>query len=68
MENVSKLLLRGGKVVNADSSTIADVYCEFGKIAQVGPNLDIQDSSVKVVDVSGKILVPGKVINLIGYF
>lgn len=59
MEGSSKLLLKGGKVVNADSSTLADVYCEGGKICRIGPNLTVTDSDVKVIDVTGKVLVPG---------
>lgn len=59
METVSKLLLKGGKVVNADTSVCADVYCEDGKIVKIGENLEV-GGDVRVIDVSGKILVPGK--------
>jgi len=54
----SPLLLKGGKVVNADRSVIADVYCEGGKIVQIGTNLQVPHNT-HILDVRGKILVPG---------
>jgi imidazolonepropionase-like amidohydrolase len=61
VSTTKKLLLKGGKVVNADHSISADVYCEDGKVVSIGAGLDIQGEGVTVVDVSGKILVPGGV-------
>ena len=37
---MTKLLIRGGTVVNADREFRADVLCDGGKIVAVGANLD----------------------------
>ncbi|TXR54422.1 dihydropyrimidinase [Reinekea thalattae] len=52
------LLIKGGKVVNADKSFIADVYCEDGVIKKIGTDLDVP-SDVEVVDAQGKLVMPG---------
>lgn len=52
------LLIKGGKVVNADSSVVADVYCEDGVIKQIGTNLDVP-ADTEVVDAAGKLVMPG---------
>jgi dihydropyrimidinase len=52
------LLIRGGTVVNADRMFRADVYCEDGKIAAVGENLDAP-SGAEVVDAGGQYVMPG---------
>ncbi|MGM0782732.1 MAG: dihydropyrimidinase [Pseudomonadota bacterium] len=52
------VLIKGGTVVTADHTFRADVYCENGKIAAVGENLDVP-SSAEVVDASGQYVMPG---------
>ncbi len=52
------VLIKGGTIVTADHSFHADVYCEDGKIAAIGENLDIP-SSAEVVDASGQLVMPG---------
>ncbi|MGM0701650.1 MAG: dihydropyrimidinase [Pseudomonadota bacterium] len=52
------VLIKGGTVVTADHTFRADVYCENGKIAAIGENLDVP-SSAEVVDASGQYVMPG---------
>ncbi|XP_043690861.1 dihydropyrimidinase-like [Telopea speciosissima] len=54
----SKLLIKGGIVVNAHHQEIADVYVEDGIIVSVQPNIKVGDD-VKVIDASGKYVMPG---------
>lgn len=52
------ILIKGGTVVNADASQLADVYIENGKIAAVGENLE-QPTGCEVIDASGQLVMPG---------
>ena len=52
-----KTLLKGGTVVSAAGSRIADVLIDSEKIAAVGEGLEADGA--KVVDVRGKLLFPG---------
>jgi len=52
------LLIKNGKVINADRSFNADVYCEDGKIVKVGHNIDIA-SDTEVIDAKGSYIMPG---------
>jgi dihydropyrimidinase len=52
------LLVRGGTVVTADGSTRADVLCEGGRIAAVGPDLDVP-AGAATVDAGGLLVMPG---------
>ncbi|KAJ4724465.1 Dihydropyrimidinase [Melia azedarach] len=54
----SKILIKGGTVVNAHHLEIADVYVEDGSIAAVKPNIKVGDD-VKVLDATGKYVMPG---------
>ncbi|XP_062015291.1 dihydropyrimidinase isoform X1 [Rosa rugosa] len=54
----SKLLIKGGTVVNAHHMEIADVYVEDGIIVAVSPNIKVGDD-VTVLDASGKFVMPG---------
>ncbi|XP_057716228.1 dihydropyrimidinase-related protein 5-like isoform X1 [Corythoichthys intestinalis] len=55
---VVRILIKGGKVVNDDCTQEADVYIENGIIQQVGKELMIPGGA-KVVDASGKLVMPG---------
>ncbi|KAG2465192.1 DPYS Dihydropyrimidinase, partial [Polypterus senegalus] len=54
----TKILIKGGKVVNDDWSRISDVYIEDGIIKAVGINLPLS-ADVKVVDATDKLVIPG---------
>ncbi|WP_151671697.1 dihydropyrimidinase [Nitrincola schmidtii] len=52
------VLIQGGMVVNADQSLMADVYCDEGKIQQIGSNL-IVPAGTEIVDAKGQYVMPG---------
>ncbi|KAD6453368.1 hypothetical protein E3N88_08073 [Mikania micrantha] len=54
----SKILIKGGTVVNADHLEVADVYVEDGVIVDVRPNIKVSDE-FRVVDATGKFVMPG---------
>ncbi|KAF9594009.1 hypothetical protein IFM89_026721 [Coptis chinensis] len=54
----SKLLIKGGTVVNAHHQELADVYVENGIIVTVQPNIKVGDD-VTVLDATGKYVMPG---------
>jgi len=53
-----ELLIRGGRVVNADAVRTADVRIVGQTIAEVGPDLQ-PGPTARVVDATGKLLMPG---------
>ncbi|XP_061086700.1 dihydropyrimidinase isoform X1 [Conger conger] len=58
MTNPSKILIKGGKVVNEYGSVISDVYIEDGLIHEVGLNLKVP-GKVTVIDATDKLVIPG---------
>ncbi|KAG2674672.1 hypothetical protein I3760_13G148300 [Carya illinoinensis] len=54
----SKILIKGGTVVNAHGEEKADVYVENGIIIAVKPNIKVADE-VTVLDATGKFVMPG---------
>ena len=52
------LLIKGGTVVTAERTFRADVYCENGKIAALGLNLEVPGKA-QVVDAGGQYVMPG---------
>lgn len=54
----SRLLIKGGKVVNADRTFEADIYIENGIIQQVGKGLMIPGGAQEY-DATGKLVMPG---------
>ena len=55
---MTKLLIRGGTVVNADREFRADVLCDGGKIAAVGNDLDVP-AGAQTLDAGGRYVMPG---------
>ena len=58
MTNPTKILIKGGKVVNEYGSVISDVYIEDGLINEVGINLKVP-GKVTVIDATDKLVIPG---------
>ncbi|TQE06229.1 hypothetical protein C1H46_008169 [Malus baccata] len=54
----TKLLIKGGIVVNAHEMEAADVYVEGGIIVSVRPNIKVGDDAT-VLDATGKFVMPG---------
>jgi len=57
-EDDMALHIKGGTVVTAEQAFRADVYCEHGKIAAVGENLEVP-AGAEVVDAGGQYVMPG---------
>jgi dihydropyrimidinase len=52
------LFIRGGTVVTADQSFVADVICNDGLIVAIGPNLE-RPVGAELVDAGGCLVMPG---------
>uniref|UniRef100_A0A8D1Z980 Amidohydrolase-related domain-containing protein n=1 Tax=Sus scrofa TaxID=9823 RepID=A0A8D1Z980_PIG len=58
----SRLLIRGGRVVNDDSSQVADVLVEDGVVRALGRDLlppGGAPAGLRVLDAAGKLVLPG---------
>lgn len=55
-----KLLVKGGRVVNASADGPADVLCVDGKITQIAARIDAGAAAgAEVIDATGKLVFPG---------
>jgi dihydropyrimidinase len=54
---MKRVLIRGGTVVNAEASIVADVLIEGERVLQVGASLP--SDSAEIVDAAGKLVLPG---------
>ncbi|MCG8371124.1 MAG: amidohydrolase family protein, partial [Proteobacteria bacterium] len=52
------VLIKGGAVVNADRTFVADVLCSDGRIVDVGEGLDAPQGA-RAVDAGGQYVMPG---------
>ncbi|XP_057395299.1 dihydropyrimidinase-like isoform X2 [Balaenoptera acutorostrata] len=58
----SRFLIRGGRVVNDDSSQVADVLVEDGVVRALGRDLlppGDAPAGLRVLDAAGKLVLPG---------
>jgi dihydroorotase len=56
---MQKILIKNATIVNEDEQFISDLLIEGNFIAEIGR--DITDSSAKVIDATGLILIPGAI-------
>ncbi|PCI64618.1 MAG: dihydropyrimidinase [Kordiimonadales bacterium] len=52
------IVIRGGTVVTAEQSVLADVYCEDGVVKAIGLNLEVP-SDAEVINATGQYVMPG---------
>ena len=55
---MNSVLIRGGTVVNADTSVVADVLCQGGLITAIGAALQAP-AGCEVIDAGGLLVMPG---------
>ncbi|WP_445397268.1 amidohydrolase family protein [Streptomyces sp. LE64] len=58
----ARTLLRGGRIVSMDPAVgdlVGDVLVEDGRIAAVGPRLEVAEGDVEVIDASRHLVIPG---------
>jgi dihydropyrimidinase len=53
-----EILIRGGRIVNADGSQLADVRVLGDTIADIGPDL-AAGSGARIIDATGRLVIPG---------
>uniref|UniRef100_A0A672S386 Dihydropyrimidinase n=1 Tax=Sinocyclocheilus grahami TaxID=75366 RepID=A0A672S386_SINGR len=58
MTTQSRILIKGGKVVNVDFSEMTDVYIEDGVISAVGSDLQVA-AGTRVIDATDRLMLPG---------
>ena len=56
---MSDLLIKGGKIITASETYIADIFIEGEQISQIGVDLPVK--TAQVIDASGKVILPGGV-------
>ena len=54
----AEILIRGGRVVNADSARVADVRILGETFAEIGSGLE-PGPGARIIDASGKLVIPG---------
>ena len=53
------VLIKGGRLVTAADSTLADVLIEGERVALIGASLDVDAD--RVIDATGKLVLPGAI-------
>jgi dihydropyrimidinase len=55
------LLIKNGEIVTAADRTVADIYCEDGRIVAIGESLEKRSAKDEVIDASGQFVFPGMI-------
>ena len=58
VQEAGEILIRGGRVVNADSSLVADVRLLGNTVAEIGPDLTA-GAAARIIDATGRLVIPG---------
>src|SRR5690349_17992654 len=53
------LVIKNGEIVTATDRYVADVYCNEGRIVEIGQDLEKRSSKDEVIDASGLFVFPG---------
>ena len=54
----STIILTGGTIVNENKRFVADILIKNGRIEAIASSISV-DEKVEVIDVSGKLILPG---------
>ena len=57
-QEAAEILIRGGRIVNADASQLADVRVLGDTIAEIGPDL-APGAGARIIDATGRLVIPG---------
>ena len=57
-QQAGEILIRGGRVVNADASRAADVRILGTTVAEIGPGLTA-GADARIIDATGRLVIPG---------
>ncbi|MGH7710861.1 MAG: amidohydrolase family protein, partial [Gemmatimonadaceae bacterium] len=58
-QSAAEILIRGGRIVNADTVRVADLRIVGETIAEIGARLRPRTSDARVIDAAGKLVMPG---------
>jgi dihydropyrimidinase len=53
------LLIKNGEIVTAADRTVADVYCDGGRVVAIGESLEKRSAKDETLDASGQLVLPG---------
>ncbi len=53
------LLIKNGRIITSTDDYVADIHVADQAITAIGPDLQVDDDSVEVIDASGKLVFPG---------
>ena len=56
---MSDLLITGGRIVNEGRTEEEDILVRQGRIERIGPSTSPPSHSCKIIDASGKLVLPG---------
>jgi dihydropyrimidinase len=53
------LLIKSGRIITSTDDYVADIHVADETITAIGPNLQVDETDVEVIDASGKLVFPG---------